>query len=195
MKKIELKIIGLSYSQSHVGSYILVLGEMKGDTKLPIIIKSHDAQFIATKLEGVKINRPTTWDIIHNITENLNATLKRVYISNVLEGVFYTKLIFDGDQGGFELDASIGDAISLSCVYNCPVYCSQEVLDISGIKMDENGIITDDQEEYNHRDRGSLVTVPIENLEKMLQKAIDNEEYEIASQLRDRIAELKTKNK
>lgn len=193
MKKIELKIIGLSYSQGQVGSYILVLGEMKGDTKLPIIIKSHDAQFIATKIEGVKIPRPTLWDIVANLTKNLNATMKRVYISNVLEGVFYTKLIFDSDQGSFELDASVGDAICLSCVYNCPIYCSQEVLDISGIKMDDNGVISDEQEEHNHRDRGAITTVPIENLEKMLQKAIENEEYEIASQLRDRITELKNK--
>lgn len=193
MKKIELKIIGLSYSQSQMGSYILVLGEMKGDTKLPIIIKSNDAQFIATKIEGMKLPRPTIWDLFNSLTKNLNATLKRVYISNVLEGIFYSKLIMDSDSGSFEMDCSIGDAICLSTVYNCPIYCSQEVLDISGIKMDENGTISDEQEDFNHRDRGTLTTVPVENLEKMLQKAIENEEYEIASQLRDRISELKNK--
>lgn len=191
MKKIELKIIGLSYSPNQMGSYILVLGEMKGDTKLPIIIKTNDAQFIATKIEGLKLPRPTIWDLFSNLTKNLNATLKRVYISNVLEGIFYSKLIIDSDQGTFEMDCSIGDAICLSLVLNCPIYCSQEVLDISGIKMDDNGIVTEEQEKINHRDRGAIATVPVENLEKMLQKAIENEEYEIASQLRDRISELK----
>lgn len=194
MKKIELRIIGLSYSQKQIGSYILVLGEMKGDTKLPIIVKSHDAQYIATKMEGLKLPRPATWDLFDKLASNLNCTLKRVYISNVLEGIFYSKLILDSDMGSFEIECSIGDAICLSLVFNCPIYCSQEVLDISGIKMEENGTVTEEQEEINHRERGTLVTVPIENLEKMLQKAIDNEEYEIASQLRDRINELKNKN-
>ena len=193
MKKIELKIIGLSYSQKQTGSYILVLGAMKGDTKLPIIIKSPEAQFIATKMEGMKIPRPLIWDLFNKLTENVNLTLKRIYISNVLEGIFYSKLIFDSDNGSFEMDSSIGDAICLSLVHNCPVYCSQEVLDISGIKMSDDGSISEEQEEENLRDRGTLTTVPIENLEKMLQKAIENEEYEIASQLRDRILELKNK--
>jgi hypothetical protein len=193
MKKVELKIIGLSYSQTQAGSYVLVLGERKGKgkLKLPIIIKPNDAQFIAMKMEGLKTPRPLTHELFKKITDNFNVDLQQIYISNVLEGIFYAKLIFSNIVDEFEIDCSVGDAICLALSYKCPVFCSKEVLNISGIEMDEDGTVSETQNETNHKERDYSGGVTVENLEKMLEKAIQNEEYEIASQLRDRINELK----
>jgi len=191
MKKVELKIIGLSYSQTQAGSYVLVLGERKGKLKLPIIIKPNDAQFIAMKMEGLKTPRPLTHELFKKITDNFNADLQQIYISNVLEGIFYAKLIFSNMVDEFEIECSVGDAICLALSYKSPIFCSKEVLKISGIEMDEDGTVSETQNETNHKDRDYSGGVTVENLEKMLEKAIQNEEYEIASQLRDRINELK----
>jgi hypothetical protein len=193
MKKVELKIIGLSYSQTQAGSYVLVLGERKGKgkLKLPIIIKPNDAQFIAMKMEGLKTPRPLTHELFKKITDNFNVDLQQIYISNVLEGIFYAKLIFSNIVDEFEIDCSVGDAICLALSYKCPVFCSKEVLNISGIEMDEDGTVSETQNETNHKERDYSGGVTVENLEKMLEKAIQNEEYEIASQSRDRINELK----
>ena len=191
MKKIELKIFGLSYSQSQAGSYVLVLGEKKGKLKLPIIIKPHDAQFIAMKTEGLVTPRPLIHDLFKKVTDSLNADLRHIYISHLLEGIFYAKLVFSNSVEDFEVDCSVGDAICLALTYSSPIYCSKEVLKISGIEIDEDGSVTEEQSEANHKDRDYSAVVTVENLEKMLQKALENEEYEIASQLRDRIQQLK----
>jgi hypothetical protein len=191
MKKIELRIIGLSYSQTQAGSYVLVLGERKGKMKLPIIIKPNDAQYIAMKMEGLKTPRPLTQDLFKKITDSFGGDLQGVFISNVLEGIFYSKLIFSNAIDEFEIECSVGDAICLALSYECPIFCSKEVLKISGIEMDDDGSVTEEQDEINHRDRDYAGGVTVENLEKMLEKALQNEEYEIASQLRDRINELK----
>jgi bifunctional DNase/RNase len=191
MKKVELKIVGLSYSQTQAGSYVLVLGEKKGKLKLPIVIKPNDAQFIAMKMEGLKTPRPLIHELFKKITDNLNVDLQGIYISNILEGIFYAKLIFSNILDDFEIECSVGDAICLALSYKCPIFCSKEVLKISGIEIDDDGTITEEQNETNHKERNHSGGVTVENLEKMLEKALENEEYEIASQLRDRINELK----
>ena len=191
MKKVELRIVGLSYNPAQSGSYILVLGERKGNLKLPIVIKANDAQFIAMKMEGLKTPKPVTHDLFKRITDSIGADLQQVYISNVLEGIFYAKLIYSNSMDEFEIDCSLGDAICLALSYKCPIFCSKEVVKISGIEMEDDGTITEEQSENNHEDRDYSAGVSVENLEKMLEKAIENEEYEIASQLRDRITELK----
>jgi bifunctional DNase/RNase len=195
MKLKELKIIGLSYSQTHLGSYVLVLSEKRGKKKLPIIINQDCAQHIALKLEDVKVKRPLTFDLFKTMTDKLGADLYQIQITNILEGVFYVKLIFHNMVEEFELDSSIGDALCLAVSYKCPIMCSKEVLDATGILMDDDGGMTEEQYEENHKKRDYSSVISIENLEKMLNKAIENEEYEIASQLRDRITELKEKAK
>jgi bifunctional DNase/RNase len=195
MKLKELKIVGLSYSQTQVGSYVLVLSEKRGQKKLPIIINQEAAQHIALKLEKVKIKRPLTFDLFKSLTDKLGADLYQIQITNILEGVFYCKLIFHNMVEEFEVESSISDALCLSVSYKCPIYCSKEVLDVAGILMDDDGSMSDEQYEENHKKRDYSSVISIENLEKMLSKAIENEEYEIASQLRDRITELKEKTK
>lgn len=195
MKKVELKIVGLSYSNTQAGSYVLVLSEKKGNTKIPIIIKPDDAQFIAMKMEGLKTTRPQIQDLVKTITDMTNLDLQEVCISNVIEGIFYSKLIFSDGIDEVEVECSVGSAVSLSMVYKCPILCTKEVLKISGIKMEDDYTVSDEQYEENHKDRDYSAGVSVDNLEKMLEKAISNEEYEIASQLRDRINEIKKEEK
>lgn len=195
MKKTELILIGISYSQTQSGSYVLILGERKSNTKLPIIIKPVDAQYIAMKMENLETPRPLTQDIIKILADNLGADLREVVITNVLEGIFYAKMIFSNAIDEFEIECSVGDAISQALSYSCPIFCNKEVIKICGIQMEDDGSLTDEQYEDNHKDRDYSGGVTIDNLEKMLQKALENEEYEIASQLRDRINQLKEETK
>lgn len=196
MKRKELRIVGLSYSKASAGQYVLVLGEKRGKTKLPIIIKENEAQFLALKLENIKTNRPVIFNLIKTLTDSLNCELFQVSITHILEGVFHCKLHFTNMSDEFEIAASIGDTICLAVEYGCSIYCNQEVLNLAGVLMDDDGNIDEEQHETNRKKKRDFTAVlSVSDLEKMLDKAIQNEEYEIASQIRDKITELKEKTK
>ncbi len=195
MKK-EVKILGLSYSQSQAGSYVVVLSEKKGRRKLPIIIKPSDAQQIALKIEGVKSPRPLTHDLFKSLTDSYGIDVQEIYIHNVLEGIFYTKLITFNGIEDVEIECTAGDGIALSQIYECPIYASKEVLELSGVYINDDGTqiskddIEDTEEEIEEVTPKKRI-VSIEDLEHMMNDAIANEEYEIAAEIRDRIAKLK----
>jgi bifunctional DNase/RNase len=196
MKK-EVKVLGLSYSQSQSGSYVVVLSERKGKRKLPIVIKPSDAQQIALKIEGVKSPRPLTHDLFKSLTDSYQIDVQEVYIYAILEGIFYTKLITSNGVEEVEIDCTAGDGIALSIVYGCPLYASKEVLDLSGVYINDDGTAMDnsDVEDYDDYEEEIEETpkrvVSIEDLEHMIEDAIRNEEYEIAAEIRDRIEKLK----
>ncbi len=197
MKRKEVKILGLSYSQSQVGSYIVVLSEVKGTRKLPVIIKPSDAQQIALKIEGMKSPRPLTHDLFKTMTEAYNVDVQEVYIHAVLEGIFYTKLITTNGLDTIEIECTAGDGISLALIYQCPIYVSKEVMDMSGVNISDDGtaLPNDDSDEdyYEIEEVQPKRVVSIEDLEQMMQDALENEEYEIAAEIRDRIQMLKDK--
>lgn len=194
MKKIKLKLLGLSYSQSQIGSYVLVLSEVRGEKrKLPIIIKPTDAQYIALKMEGIDTPRPLTQDLFKSFTEALDAEVNEVFIHSMIEGLFYAKIILTNAIDTHEVECMIGDSISLALLYKCPIYASSNVMNTASIHMSDDGVITDDQVKKNHGDR-ETASISTEDLEKMLEKAVENEEYEIATQLRDRILQLKNES-
>lgn len=199
MKKL-VKLLGLSYSQTQVGSYVVILSEMGGRRKLPLIIKPSDAQQIALKIEGIKSPRPLTHDLFKSLTDAFGIDVQEVYIHSILEGIFYTKLITTNGIDDLEIECTAGDGVSLALVYNCPIYVSEEVLNQAGIIINDDGTFygdddpnldnnIDDLNEPAKSEPKRVVT--IENLEKMLEAALENEEYEIASEIRDRIAEIK----
>jgi bifunctional DNase/RNase len=195
MKLKELRIVGLSYSKTQNGQFILVLGEKKGNLKLPIIIKEHEAHYIAYKLEGIKNQKLPIFDLVKNMTDALQSDIFQISITHILEGIFHSKIQMTNMVEEFEFDCSIGDAACLSLAYGCPIYCSTEVLNLSGILMDDEGNIDEDQHKKNttkSRDFNSVLS--LSDLEKLLSKAIENEEYEIASQIRDKITQLKEKD-
>ncbi len=194
MKRKQVKVLGLSYSQSQVGSYVLVLSEMKGKVKLPIIIKPQEAQRIALEIEGIKSTKPLTHDLFRNLTDSYGIDLQEVFIYQLAEGVFYTKLITTNQVEEVEIEASVGDAVILSLLYDCPIYVSQEVLNRAGVLINDDGSplsedeMENDEEVFEDQEEK---TTSIENLERMLEHAVANEEYEIAAKVRDRIEEMK----
>lgn len=199
MKK-EVKVLGLSYSQSQSGSYVVVLSEKKGKRKLPIVIKPSDAQQIALKIEGVKSPRPLTHDLFKSLTDSYQIDIQEVYIYAILEGIFYTKLITSNGIEESEIDCTAGDGIALSIVYGCPLFASKEVLDLSGVYINDDGSTMDnsdidDIDDYEEVEETTKRVVSIEDLEHMIEDAIRNEEYEIAAEIRDRIEKLKKEGK
>ncbi len=199
MKRRELKILGLSYSQSQIGSYVLVLSDKKGSRKLPLIVKPLEAQRIALEIEGIKSPRPLTHDLFKSLGDAYGIDIQEIFIHSLLEGVFYTKIITTNGIEEFELECTAGDAIALSVIYKCPIMVTQEILDTAGVIISDDGSIPDgndvDYEEYGEYIEDEEVKpdriVSVEDLEKMMQEAIVNEEYEIAAEIRDRINTLR----
>lgn len=200
MKKRELKILGLSYSQTQLGSYVIVLSDKKGVRKLPIIIKPAEAQRIAIEIEGIKSSRPMVHDLFKTMTDFYNIDVQEVYIHTLLEGVFYTKITTSNGLDEVDMECTAGDAIALSVIYQCPIYTNSDILEAAGVVINDDGSPVSDEEimdididkegEEESMDRKSRI-VSVEDLEQMMNEAIANEEYEIAAEIRDRIQELK----
>ena len=194
MNKIELKILGISYSQSQIGSYVAVLGATN-NKKIPLIIKPAEAQRIAVELEGIKSPRPLTHDLIKSLSDAYQIDVQEVYIHQLLEGVFYTKLITSNGFDNIEIECTAGDGIALSIIYGCPLYTTSEILNSVGIAINDDGTFSSgddvDNSDTADEDEPEKKTeyMSTEDLEIMMEKAISNEEYEIAAKLRDKIDE------
>jgi hypothetical protein len=193
MKK-EVKILGLSYSQSQLGSYVVVLSEKKGGRKIPIIIKQSDAQQIALKLEGMTTARPLTCDLFKNLSDFFLIDIQEVFVYKLVEGVFYTKIIATNGLDEVELDCSIGDALSIATTFDCQIYVDSEILDSTGIEIGDDGHSDNWEDEVEEPEEEKRSPLTVEDLEHMMQDAIENEEYEIAAELRDRINKVKGEN-
>lgn len=194
MKRKQLKVLGLSYSQSQIGSYILVLSEKKGNRKLPIIIKPAEAQQIAIKIEGIKPARPLTHDLFKSLTDTFQVDIQEVFIYSLAEGIFYAKMVATNGIDETEIDCTIGDAVALSLTYKCPIWVKSDILDSAGISLNDDGSELNNTNEDD--DEAEFYETPtksksVDDLEHLMQSAIDNEEYEIAAELRDRIQKLK----
>ncbi len=188
MKKISLKVVGLSYSQSQIGSYICILAQKKGNKKIPVIIKPNDAQYIAIKLESLKTSAPMTHDLVRDITDTLSASINEIIIHDLVEGQFYCQISLEMNGIVKTVSCGIGDAISLSLSHECPLYAYKSVMVAAGITIDESGKVIEDEKEDTPEETEK---VSLESLEQMLKEAIESEEYELASQLRDKIADFK----
>jgi bifunctional DNase/RNase len=199
MKRKEVKILGLSYSQDQMGSYILVLSERKGKVKIPIIIKASEVQRIALQLEDIKSTRPLTHDVFKSVTDSYGIDIQEVYIYSLAEGIFYTKLVTSNGIEEVEVECSVGDGVILSSIYKCPIYMEKSVMNAAGIVINDDGTPIDGVDEFSDDDESDgktdIKVVSVENLERMLEEALKNEDYDIAIAVRDRIAELKDKSK
>ena len=138
MKKIKLEIVGLSYSQKQSGAYALVLGEAKGKRRLPIIIGGFEAQAIAMELEKMAPSRPLTHDLFKTFSDNFNISINEVIIYNLVEGIFFAKLIATNGDKEIEIDARTSDAIALALRFGCPVYTFEFILSTAGIILDDD---------------------------------------------------------
>ncbi len=198
MKKIQLEILGLSSSQSQSGSFALVLGEKDGNRRLPIIIGMFEAQSIAIQIEKINPNRPLTHDLFKSFAEQLNVTVQEVMISDLKEGVFYSKIVCNNGDKQFDLDARPSDAIAIGLRFNVPIYTVETVLSEAGIILSD----LEDEDEDSELDETSetkaeskpatekkekITETSVEELNKMLEEALAKEDYEKAAKIRDEI--------
>ena len=195
-EKIKLEISGLSYSQTQTGAYALVLSETKGKRSLPIIIGSFEAQAIAIELEEMKPSRPLTHDVFKNFAAAFGIMLEEVVIYNLLEGVFYAKLICIGPNGEkTEIDARTSDAIALAVRFKCPVHTFEFILKNAGVIIDEDAEIRTQEDdgafELAEVNKNPLVSKTVDQLEEMLRDALESEDYELATRLRDELTARK----
>jgi uncharacterized protein len=197
VKKIKLDIVGLSYSQTQSGAYALVLGETKGKRRLPIIIGGFEAQAIAIELEKMTPSRPLTHDLFKTFAETFNITVNEVIIYNLVEGIFFAKLICNDGTRDVEIDARTSDAIALAVRFSCPIFTYEFILSSAGIILEDeaaaSGIEGDigEKEMVNVEGTGDFTKKSTEELKEMLDKALSNEQYEEASKIRDELNKRK----
>lgn len=191
MEKIKLEIVGLSYSQTQSGAYALVLSEVEGTRRLPIIIGGFEAQAIAIELEKMVPTRPLTHDLFKNFASAFEISIKEVVIYNLVEGIFYSKLICEQNGEIIEIDARTSDAIAIGVRFNCPVFTFETILSSAGILLDEtedtDEFLTDVNEEEMVEVSGSMDSLSDKELNQQLNDALDSEDYELASKIRDEL--------
>ncbi len=197
MKKIELDIVGLSYSQTQSGAYALVLGEINGRRRLPIIIGSFEAQAIAIEIEKMTPSRPLTHDLFKSFAEAYHINIQEIIIYNLVDGIFYSKLICNDGKKTLEIDARTSDAIALAVRFDCPIYTYEFILSSAGIVIEGNEFvylenISETPEEVKPVSAGGgYSNLSTEELKTKLQEALADESYEKAAKIRDELNKRK----
>ena len=200
MKKIKLEIVGLSHSQTQSGAYALVLGEVSGKRRLPVIIGGFEAQAIAIEIEKMTPSRPLTHDLFKTFAETYHIRIEEVLIYNLVNGIFYAKLICNGNGKTAEIDARTSDAIALAVRFNVPIYTHEFLLSSSGVIIEDGDFAF--LENLDSSSIGPEITPSDQpmpyakmtdaQLEESLIKAIENESYEKAAKIRDEISKRKS---
>lgn len=190
MKKIEMEVVDIALSGSSSGAYAMVLGEKSGGRKLPIVIGGAEAQAIAIEMEKMKASRPLTHDLFKAAFDAYQLEISEVLIYNMVEGIFYAKLVCTDGSREAEIDARPSDAVALAYRFNCPIFVYDEVLESAGIKPDE---MEEESEALDFEPDHEVPDVPQESqmslaeLQRELAQAIDREEYERAARLRNEL--------
>lgn len=205
MEKIKLDILGLSSSQSDVGHFALVLGEVKGNRRLPIIIDGYQARAIALEMESIKPNRPMTHDLIVTIARTFSIELVEVQITDLKEGIFYAKLIFEQDGEQYEIDSRTSDAVAVGVRFKVPIFTYESVLSVAGIVVSESDLEEENDDYFTEEEEGAegesdeipadeSIEDKIARMKREMDGAIGDEDYEKAARLRDEIARLEGEN-
>lgn len=181
MNKIVLEVIGLTISHPQNGAYALVLGDKNTNLKLPVIIGSVEAQSIAMALENQRCRRPLTHDLFKAFADNYRINVKEVMISCFINGVFHSQLVCEKDGETTVFDARTSDAVALALRFGCPIYTNQQVMDEAGVMLDYDVNDEEGRQDCDFRERS------IEELKEMMERAVEEEDYELASMLRDEI--------
>ncbi|MCC7245071.1 MAG: bifunctional nuclease family protein [Saprospiraceae bacterium] len=195
MKRIELDIVALSHSMTQSHNYAVVLGEKRGKRRLPIVIGSFEAQAIAVALERMVPNRPLTHDLFKNALDTFDIQLKEVIINNLLDGIFYARLVCMRAGELFEIDSRTSDAIAMAVRFECPIFTYDFILEAAGVILEEqeDGTLRATQVVTNF-DNDDLETYPLDALNERLQEVLENEDYEMAARIRDEIRRRESKD-
>jgi len=186
--KVKLRILGLTYSQAQTGSYALVLAEEIGDRRIPIMIGAFEAQAIALHLEELSPPRPLTHDLFRSFAKAYSIELKEVFINKLEEGIFYSELVFYDGKDIVTIDSRTSDAVALALRFKCSIFTSPEILEKAGIIMEDKSKDIVDLPEEPLSSIGGLSEKSDEELQALLGEAIESEDYERASKIRDEIA-------
>lgn len=195
MRKIELEIVALSHSITQTHSYAVVLGEVNGLRRLPIVIGGFEAQAIAVALEKMQPSRPLTHDLMKNFMNAFAIDLHEIIICDLQEGIFYSKLVCSTENDTVEIDSRTSDAIALAVRFGCPIYTYENILDSAGIMMEETGaggkkkkgkqeVVVEESEGSGKED---LKTMTVEELHTLLNDVLESEDYIRAIAIRDEI--------
>lgn len=190
MKKIELDIVALSHSITQSHNYAVVLGERFGKRRLPIVIGGFEAQAIAVAMERMTPSRPLTHDLMKNTLDTFDIELKEVIINNLLDGIFYARMVCNRGSEIIEIDSRTSDALAMAVRFDCPIYTYEFILDNAGVVLEEEEeeeTAREGKKRRTKRDSNSLTKYSVEDLEEMLLEVLQNEDYEKAAKIRDEI--------
>jgi hypothetical protein len=195
MKKIELEIVALSHSITQTHSYAVVLGEVNGLRRLPIVIGGFEAQAIAVALERMSPSRPLTHDLLKNFMLAFEVELHEVVINNLQEGIFYSQLVCSSAKDTVEIDSRTSDALALAVRFGCPIFTYDTILDQAGILMEDDGKTKTSAAPVTTETGGSdkLQSLSLEELEGLLAEVLDQEDYIRAIAIRDEIKSRKNR--
>ena len=188
MKKIELEIIALSHSITQTHSYAVVLGEVNGLRRLPIVIGGFEAQAIAVALERMQPSRPLTHDLMKNFMNAFSVDLMEIVINDLQEGIFYSKLVCISEHDTVEIDSRTSDALALAVRFSCPIYTYEHILESAGILMEDNNkkkrsdIPVDEPPTAN---QSEIAHMNMEELQTLLNEVLEQEDYIRAIAIRD----------
>ncbi len=193
MKKIALSIVALSHSVTQSHNYAVVLGEEEGSRRLPIVIGGFEAQAIAVAMERMTPNRPLTHDLFKSTLETFEIELKEIIINNLLDGIFYARLVCTRNGEVVEIDSRTSDALAMAVRYNCPIYTYEFILDAAGVILDETEeesgepVTIKKARGGKKKEKNSLSNKSEEELNQMLEEVLADEDYEAAAKIRDEI--------
>ena len=185
MEKIELNIVALTNSESHPGSFALVLEDVKKSRRIPITIGLTEAQAIAATLEKMTPKRPQAHDLLYNVISEMGGELVEVIINEIVEEKYHALLIIKQNHRQIAIDSRTSDAIALAVRCNCPIYSFENIINKTGFNVDDKGLTIDK--------RGAFINYPLEELEQLLAKVLAKEDYESATRIRDAISRKKSK--
>lgn len=191
MNKIELDIVALSHSVTQSHSYAIVLGELDGNRRLPIVIGGFEAQAIAVAMEKMKPNRPLTHDLFKNALDSFDINLKEIVINNLIDGIFYAKLVCSKDGEIYEIDSRTSDAIAMAVRFGCPIYTFDFILKDAGVILEDEGEPAKVKTRKTQEGKDGYASMSISALNKLLQDVLADEDYEKAAKIRDEINKRK----
>lgn len=196
MKRIALKVMGISYSQTQSGAYALILVEENGERRIPIIIGGFEAQAIVIRLENLEPPRPLTHDLFKKFADEFGITILEVLIHKLEEGVFYSQLVCSNGQKEYAIDSRTSDAVALALRFDCPIFIAEDILDKAGITVsqaEEQNTPGSNAGQIFEEENAGYESYSDDELFKMIDEAVRTEDYEKAAAIRDELDKRRKK--